>query len=254
MSEDAEREALALFRKLRRPTDPSDDGKTVPAPDALAAWEEWYNQNQELTAAAAPAVAGVYGKLANQAARLALVLHCLWHPDDPARPVERERMEDAIALAEYFRVHAHRALRHFGAAPEPCVAGLPGRVLRALERADGGAGRWVSRTKLHRLLGNGVKGEELNAALAPLLAAGRVERRLAATATKSAEEWRATGTRTAERMNHHEESRAGPAGDENIHERSFVRAATAAGGPPAAAPRCFACGTTVPAGAGACPD
>ena len=60
------------------------------------------------------------------------------------------------------------------------------------------------RTKLHRSLGNGVKAEELDTALAALLAAGKVERRLAATATKPAEQWRAATPTTAERLIFHE--------------------------------------------------
>ncbi len=168
--------------------------------------------------AASPAVAGVYSKLTNQAARLALVLHCLWNPDDPARMVPRERVEDGIALAEYFRAHAHRALRHFGASPAPCFAGLSGRVLRLLERrAD-----WVTRTELHRALGNGVKAAELDDALAALESGGRAKRGTVRTATKGAETWRVVDE-GAERMNFHEES---PVPIRIFHKSSFIRTET----------------------------
>ncbi|MDP9359288.1 MAG: YfjI family protein [Chloroflexota bacterium] len=210
--------ALAVFRQLRRPTTPSDDGRTLLALDAREAWARWHDDNLALTVAASPAVAGVYSKLTNQAARLALVLHCLWIPDDPARMVSRERVEDGIALAEYFRAHAHRALRHFGASPAPCFAGLSGRVLRILERREG----WVTRTELHRALGNGVKAAELDDALTALESGGRAKRGTVQTATKGVERWRVVDE-DVERMNFHEES---PAPVRILHKSSFIRRET----------------------------
>ncbi len=218
VSREATAGALAVFRQLRRPINPSDDGRTVLALDAREAWARWHDENLDLTVAASPAVAGVYSKLTNQAARLALVLHCLWNPDDPARMVARERVEDGIALAEYFRAHAHRALRHFGASPAPCFAGLPGRVLRVLDRRED----WVTRTELHRALGNGVKAAELDEALIALEAAGRVERGTVQTATKGVERWRVVDE-DVERMNFHEES---PAPVRILHKNSFIRRET----------------------------
>jgi len=171
----------------------------------------------------------VDSKLPVQAARLALVLHCLWHADDPRVMVSRERVEDGIDLAECFRAHALRVLCHFGVSAVPAFAGLPARVLRALERAgDDPASpeRWVSRTRLHRGLGNAVKAPELDAALAALTAAGRVERGELPTATKAAEAWRVL-TLPTERMIHYEESPTEAAGEgEIIHKRSFIRGRT----------------------------
>lgn len=226
LSEEAEAAAADLFRRLRLP-----ETSTIPlTPEARTVWVEWFNENHGLTATAAPAVAGVYSKLPVQAARLALVLHALWHPGDTTAPVGRERMEDAITLAEYFRAHAHRVLPHFGASPEPRFAGLPARVLGALRREgerQAEYGGWVNRTGLHRALGNAVKAAELDVALDALLAAGRVERRTAPSATKAAEEWRVVESTPAERMNSDELSREADDGPGMVHAGSFVRGGVA---------------------------
>ena len=112
-------DVLNLFRHLRRK-----DGHVAVqlSPEARRAFAAWYDDNARLTMAALPGIAGVYAKLPNQVARLALVLHCLTHPDDPRRPLSAETMDGAIELGEYFRAHAHRVQTHFGlAAPTPIV-------------------------------------------------------------------------------------------------------------------------------------
>jgi len=219
VSDAAFADALAVFRRLRRPADPGDTGRAVFSPDGQASFGTWFDANVDRMGGESAAVAGVDSKLPGQAARLALVLHCLWNHDDPRVMVSRERVEDGIDLAEYFRAHALRVLCHFGVSAAPAFAGLPARVLRALERAGddpASPDRWVSRTRLHRGLGNGVKAPELDAALAALEAAGRTERGELATATNRAEAWRVVCI-PAESMKDYEESPAGTGGRGGNH-------------------------------------
>jgi hypothetical protein len=79
----------------------------------------------------------MYAKLPTQLARLALVLHLLTHPANPAgQPLSAATMQDAIAVVEYFRAHGHRALAHFGAAAlvsHPLSVRLQ-RILRMVSR------------------------------------------------------------------------------------------------------------------------
>src|SRR5262249_28530086 len=73
------------------------------SPDARRLFVEWFNDNQALTSAAEGLAAGFYAKLPAHVARLALILHALWNPEDPRPMVSAERMEDAIELGEFFR-------------------------------------------------------------------------------------------------------------------------------------------------------
>jgi hypothetical protein len=160
-------------------------------PDARSLWAEWATESARLARSSRGLAAAFAAKLPVQVARIALVLHCLWHPDDPARPVSRERLADAIELGEYFRQHANRVLAHFDGSGAPGAAALVARVERALAR---GGDEWVSKTDLHRRLGNSVEAAALDGALAALLTAGRAERRTVPTQTKPIEQWRRIAT------------------------------------------------------------
>jgi len=155
------------------------------SPEARRAFAAWYEDNQRLTMAALPGMAGVYAKLPNQVARLALALHCLTYPDDPRRPLSEATMDGAIELGEYFRAHAHRVQTHFGLAAPTAIVELEARIVRALEREGG----WASRRRLHALLGGHVPATDLSAALESLKQQGIVECQMIATASKPTEVW-----------------------------------------------------------------
>lgn len=161
-----------LFQRLRasRPA----EHPVLIDPTARGIWATWYDGNAEMTAQAVGLAQGVYAKMPNQAARLALILHCLEHPEHPSdEMVSAETMNAAIDLAEYFRSHAHRALTHFGVAAVAPNGGLAHRVLRVLELAEGE----VSKDDLYEGLGRKVAASELDRALKELESWGLAERR-----------------------------------------------------------------------------
>jgi|GEM_PF-3598244 len=90
-------------------------------------------------------------KMPRHVARLALVLHALRHPHDPAAlPLPAETMRQAIALGDYFLVHAHRVLLEFG------EGALARRVLELLTEAGP-----MELTALYGALGGHVRAREL---------------------------------------------------------------------------------------------
>jgi|GEM_PF-1908344 len=135
----------------------------------------WVNQNATLQLEVSGMLRGYYAKLPSQAARLALVLHCLLHPDNPvAHRVSVQTLAGALALTEYFREHAHFVFTAFGA--KALVSHpLATRVLAVLDRAGG---EWVGGRAMYEALGRHVKADDLQAALAELERIGLVERRL----------------------------------------------------------------------------
>lgn len=175
---------LDLFRKLRRPS-----GEAVRlSADARVEWVRWYDENSRLTAEASGVAQGIYAKLPNQAARLALILHCLTRPGSPtARPLDRETMLGAIELAEYFRAHALRVLPGFGAISPARSAGLLGRIERLLGAAGG---EWLSRETINRKLGGHVPSDKLRAALEQLRESDVAERQELPTGGRPQEQWR----------------------------------------------------------------
>jgi hypothetical protein len=98
---------IGLFRMLRA----IEGSITTPLDsDARAAWIAWYDEIGRAGAAEQGLMEGFLAKAPSQTARLALVLHCLRWPMDPARPVDGETMLHAIVLWGYFRDHFARAL------------------------------------------------------------------------------------------------------------------------------------------------
>jgi hypothetical protein len=220
ISPEAFTDVLNLFRHLRRL-----DGHVAVhlSPDAAQAFIDWHDDNARLTMKALSGIAGVYAKLPNQVARLALVLHCLTHPEDPRRPLSAETMDGAIDLGEYFRAHAHRVQAKFGlAAPTPIVR-LEARIVSALEREGGGA----SRRRLHALLGGHVPAANLTAALESLKQQGIVTCHTLETVSKPAEVWSLIQTlRSADPMRANEQSEQSPwqvAALEDSSESSYAR-------------------------------
>lgn len=159
-----------VFRQLRK----APAGTVVLSSKAKRLFARWWDENACLQDEVSGVVRGYFAKLNNQAARLALVLHCLAHPENPcARHLTAKTMADALELTEYFRAHALRALVHFGA--EANVSNpLSMRVLRLLQEANG---RWLPTGALHTGLGGHVSSSSLEAALNDLAQAGLAKKR-----------------------------------------------------------------------------
>jgi hypothetical protein len=177
----------AVFRKLRYA---GTDGVVLLSTSARALFATWVEENADAQEHIGGLMRGVYAKLPNQAARLALLLHVLAHPDDPvSTTVSAETMAAALELAEYVRAHAGRVMAHFG--DTAAVDGPLGvRVLRSLRRAGG----WVTRGQLHAELGGHIAAAALTATLKGLERAGLAECRPIPSGTaggRPGEEWRA---------------------------------------------------------------
>jgi hypothetical protein len=218
VSETVQAGLLDLFRKLRGA---SGDPVRL-SPEARDEWARWFNENAHLTAEASGLAQGIYAKLPNQAARLALILHCLNFPAQAARrPLSRATLLSAIELTEYFRSHALRVLPRFGATPRSRNAGLAGRVLRILTDAGG---EWVERAALHRKLSGHVGKDELSTALEDLASRGLSESRSMPTGGRPSEQWRALHlSEESEKSEQSEETQA-QAGQEGLSSlSSFVR-------------------------------
>jgi CRISPR-associated protein Cmr3 len=176
---------VIIFRTMRQS---AADRPVKLSPEARTAWIAWYNENARLTAETTGIAQGIYAKLPNQAARLALILHSLRHPQAPAATlIAASTMADAIMLAEYFRAHAQAILPYFQTATAPRSAGLAARVRRVLERAHG---EWIKRTELHQKLGGRTPAEALSEALAALAAEGVAEGQQVDTGRRPSEQWR----------------------------------------------------------------
>ncbi len=122
--------------------------------EARAVWAGWYDGNRDQLLVASLSVHGFYRKMPSHLARLALVLHGLWHPDDPTAPLSGETLRRAIELVEFYRVHVHRAITLIGEreplrSPEVSLGELIIRNLDSTREPDG----WVGRTTLLGLLG-----------------------------------------------------------------------------------------------------
>jgi hypothetical protein len=182
--------AEALFGRLRPKVHPEEPHLVDLSPAAKRVFARWHDENADLGAAATGVASGFMAKYPGQCARIALVLHCLHHPDDLIRDVDEATLLDAIAVVEYFRGHLGRVLPAFGGSGSPKGAGLTGRVTRILRRAEG---TWVPRTELHRGLGGTVEARDLTAALDELAVEELAESQTVSTGHKPREEWRWTG-------------------------------------------------------------
>jgi len=135
-------------------------------PDAKREWTNWYDENSQIANGSSGLAQGFAAKLPNQCARLALVLHCLHHPQDSDQTlVDQQVMMDAIELAEYFRAHALRVLPFFGSQTDD-ISGLLPRIRRILKRHGG---EWVTRTMIYNGLGGHVSADDISDVLDELL-------------------------------------------------------------------------------------
>lgn len=156
--------------------------------EARADYIAWHGENAQLVADAEGLAKGFYSKLPAHVARLALILHALWNPDDPSIMVSGERMHDAIELGEFFRAHIGRFLALLRSSAPKGAAGLKSRILRIM-RTPNEEGGWVARSIIYRGLRN-VPAEILSDALDGLTAAGAIERRTIPTASRPIEQYR----------------------------------------------------------------
>lgn len=198
---------VATFRTLRSLSIP--DGqeriRIQLSPAARTTWVAWYNENTEAMEQVDGLRRGFYAKLANQVARIAMILHTLHHAQDPRPMIADQTMHDAIAVGEFFRAHLDRVLPLIGDTRPATTVGLSARVLRLLrqDHLQDPLG-WVGRAQLLRGLGN-VSTSELSDELSDLLERGVVETRTRATGTRTAEEWRlvhAPGSKDSQDSHH----------------------------------------------------
>lgn len=174
-----------FFRSLRR-AGPSGPLALPPEPAAKGLWKTWYDETLRRRRTLPPLAREFASKAPAQLARLWLLLETLWDPDAASPVASAARLRDAIDLMAYFEAHARRLLVHFGTATAAAETGVAARARAALERRGG----WLSRTELWAALGRNGTAEELDAALAALLAAGAIEAREVATGTKIRTEYR----------------------------------------------------------------
>ena len=192
VSEAAVEAINALFARLRAaPDDAHPDGYPVRLDDdALAAFRSWHDENADLQEDAPPLLRGVFAKLPAQLLRLALVLHCLEHPDPGAEALVAETMAGAIALVEFHRAHAAKVMRRFRDVGTVPIAGLHGRIIRIIRIIQSTRSEeWASRSDISKGLGN-VPPDRLTAALDELVAKKVLETRTSKTATKPKAEYR----------------------------------------------------------------
>lgn len=145
------------------------------SPEAASVWATWYNGNVDRCYHAPQLLRGFYLKLPAQVARLALVLHLLWHPTTPDDPLTADTMHRAVELGEFIRIHLHRLallLGHTGALPGTPTPTLDQRILRILAETDAPDG-WLTRTDLYTQSGRPAR-KELAAILDRLIDQGAV--------------------------------------------------------------------------------
>ncbi len=189
--------ACQLFRSLRPAARTAPDAESLPIAldaDARRLWRGWSRDNTRLLREATGLAQGIYAKLPNQAARLALILHCLAHPDRPeSTPLGSAILCDALALSEYFRAHALRVLPRFGQHGAAGAGSLVAAVAAILDRAGGA---WVARSAIRDALHRNPSAAAVAEALARLEEQGRAERRVHRDdgQGRPAEEWRSLAT------------------------------------------------------------
>lgn len=183
--ESVTRAMLSLIQQLRLKGDSVVISTLSPA--AYAAWKDWYNDNQRLTAELTGIAAGWAAKAPTHLARIVLLLHLLGDPGNHAGRVDVVTLQHGIAIVEYLRAHLGRVLPVFGALPPTRGSGVAARIERILRLASP---EWISRTKLSDELGGHEEAAAIQAALTELAGSGLVESRQVPTGGRTREEWR----------------------------------------------------------------
>lgn len=158
----------ATFRMIRL----APQGTVLLSPEARDRFAGWVNENAAAQEQVSGLIQGYYAKLPSQAARIALVLHCLEYPENPScHLLSLDSLQAALDLTEYFRIQAHRTFTHFG---EHVLVSHPvsSRVLSALN------GDWTTKTDLHQHLGGHIHAHALQHALGELERLGLIEGRI----------------------------------------------------------------------------
>jgi len=155
VDETTQKAMVDLFRKLRASTA---DRPIRLSNDARVLWRSWHDDNALTIEGAHGVTAGIYAKLPNQLARIALILHCMTYPETPAnRLLTEDTLTDAIELVEYYRQMANRVVVHFNAQPSTGTAGLTSRIGAFLRRR----GDWVKNSEVNKHLGGNFRSKEI---------------------------------------------------------------------------------------------
>ena len=176
-----------LFEQLRQSGGPESVTLSAAAKDV---WVQWYNENEGRKQDVTGILVGMYAKVSNHGARLALILHCLDNPESAHEvPVTAATMQSAIAIAEYHRAHNEYVLRKIEATQAGSGDGhLRERLLAAF--AEQGE---LTRTGVDKCLGGRVRKERWEPILTELVAAGTIEKVRGTTGPQGgrpAESWR----------------------------------------------------------------
>jgi hypothetical protein len=140
--------------------------------EAKSAWVHWFDVNQDLKARETGLMKAIASKLPRQLARLALILHCLRYPTAQTFELDDDTVHAAIQLVEYHRAHARKTFAWLAGRGGGNGRGLRERVLHVLRVSSVSSvssgpylqgttkntspSIWLSRTDLHKSLGNSV--------------------------------------------------------------------------------------------------
>ena len=178
VSEETLERMYEVFDKLRPVHDEAPDADSIAitlSDDARTLWKGWRRDNTRLLRETSGLAQGISAKLPDQAARLALILHCLKHPDQPeSRRVSPATMGAAIDLVEFFRLSAFRVLPRFGQHGASSEGSLVAKVAAILDDAGGA---WVSRSAIRDALHRNPSAQAITEALTRLEEQGRAEPR-----------------------------------------------------------------------------
>jgi hypothetical protein len=183
-----------LFAGLRVPLDTHPDGYRVRlSARALARFAPWHDENADEQEAVGPLLAGVYAKFPSQVLRIALVLHCLWHPSSRDDAVSLATMNGAIDLVEFHRVAAVKMAQLFHETRDLLLPklGPDERVIRKIGKSEGVfPERWVPLSHISDGIRPRVAPKDLAATLAELVDGDRLEHRRRSTTSKPVDEYR----------------------------------------------------------------
>ena len=107
--------------------------------EAYALFRAWHDENADTQESQTGLIRNYAAKLPSHVARLALVLHCVEHPQSPiSKPLSAKTMAAALTLGAYFQAHALRVFARLGVTAQ-LQDSVAVRVLAALGRLNGEA-------------------------------------------------------------------------------------------------------------------
>lgn len=167
-----------LVQPMRRSVDPEQPVMLSDA--ARATFSAWVDGTKDrISSAESVTLSGWFSKSRSHAARVALVLHVLQHPDSYERErLDQQTIEAAIEITETLALHAARTI---GAIDEAAKRGSKQRQPLTLDQRCLGvarrAGGWVSLAAFHEALGGHTDSGLLRDALDRLAEEELLERR-----------------------------------------------------------------------------